>query len=203
MFSRDNFKMKSIFIVIALMAFALNTEAKEIPKEKFPVFTNTIYLKCTNLVPGYCDVVHAPFEVVLGNAQLASEASLSDVDIFSGVMKGISYSKFDMMYENYIKEMRKNSQDSSYFAGNVTFVFTIDSSGVVESIYIETSTTNNNAFDEKLKQKASKWIFKKSNGKTKFKLPIQFKRTKYSGKEIEREKIEIEGGVAPRSGGNL
>ncbi len=195
--------MKFIFATIALMVLNLNSYAQDIPKENFPVFTNTIYLKCTDYVPGYCDVIHAPFEVVLGKTQLISDAALSDIDVFSGIATGASSSKIGMMYEAFIKKMRKNSQDSSYFAGEITFYFTINSNGIVEQIYIENSTTNNKAFDEELKKNFSNWTFKKSSGKTKFKLPIQFKRTKYSGKKIDRENIEIEGGTSPHYGGNL
>jgi|GEM_PF-3677807 len=195
--------MKFVFFAIALMAFNLNTDAKEAPKERFPVFTSTIYLKCTDHVPGYCDVIHAPFEVVLGNAQIIFGTDLSDLDIFSGVMKGASSSKIGMMYETFIKKMRKNSQDSSYFTGKITFNVTVNSNGIIEQIQIENSTTNNKIFDEELKQNISKWTFKKSNGVTTFKLPIQFKKTKYSGKQVDREILKIEGGSSPRYGGNL
>lgn len=195
--------MKFIFATIALMVLNLNSYAQDILKENFPVFTNTIYLKCTDYVPGYCDVIHAPFEVVLGETQFISDAALSDIDVFSGIVTGVSSSKIDMIYETFIKKMRKNPQDSSYFAGEITFNFTINGNGIVEQIYIENSTTNNKAFDEEVKKNFSKWAFKKSNGKTKFKLPIQFKRTKYSGKKIEREKQEIKGDASPLHSENL
>lgn len=94
--------------------------------------------------------------------------------------------------------MRKTKNDSSYFSGDIEIKFWINRFGTIDDVLIVRSTTKNSLFDKVVTECIAKWKFPKSNGFSFGHIILRFKRTGYSGKSMDMEKMEypIPGGAA-------
>ena len=89
---------KIIIVILTLFVSSWSIPVQNIPKEKCTVFTNTMYLNCTNYVPGYCDVVYPTFETFFEDADISEGSSLSDLDVFAGILKGWKHTNVEEIY---------------------------------------------------------------------------------------------------------
>lgn len=177
-------------VLLFLCFFTVSFVFADITNEKCPVFTKDRYLACPQCKNGEYRVIHAPFHAIIDSVYAESGASLSDIDIWKDCLLNFAGSRLDYFYVEHIRKMRKTKNDSSYFSGDIEIKFWINRFGTIDDVLTIRSTTKNSLFDKVVTECIAKWKFPKSNGFSFGYIILRFKRTGYSGKSMDMEKME-------------